>query len=118
MIVPFDSGSKPLNEYAPRELLWGAQMQAQHAADELRYLAANPTSVLPTIYVAIDAGDGGSVVVSWCDATKKAAYYFAKAQLIDDGDPSNDLVLLGQSEGFSIAILALKARLGSQAVTA
>lgn len=111
MITPFDPGSKPLHEYAPRELLWGAQMQAQHAADELRYLAADASSVLPTVYVAIDAGDGGSVVVSWCDATKKAAYWFAKAQLIDDGDPSNDLTLLGQTEGFSIALLALKTRL-------
>lgn len=118
MVIPFDSGSKPLNEYAPRELLWGAQMQAQHAADELRYLAANPTSVLPTIYVAIDAGDGGAVVVGWCDATKKASYYFAKAQLVDDGDASNDLTLLGQTEGFSIALLALKARIGTAAVNA
>lgn len=117
MITPFDPGSKPLNEYAPRELLWGAQMQAQHAADELRYLAADAASVLPTVYVAIDAGDGGSVVVSWCDATKKAAYWFARAQLIDDGDPSNDLTLLGQTEGFSIALLALKTRL-VQGVTA
>ena len=51
------------------------------------------------------------MVVSWCDATKKAAYWFAKAQLIDDGDPTNDLTLLGQTEGFSIALLALKTRL-------
>lgn len=118
MVIPFDPGSKPLNEYAPRELLWGAQAQAQYAADELRYLAKDATSVLPTIYVAIDAGDGGAVVVGWCDATKKPSYYFAKTQLVHDGDPSNDLTLLGQTEGFAIALLALKARLGTQAVNA
>lgn len=111
MIVPFDPGRKPLSEYAPRELLWGAQMQAMHAADELRYLAVDASAVLPPIYVCIDSGDGGSVVVSWCDATKTVAYYFARAQLVDDGDPRNDLTLLGQTEGFSIALLALKTRL-------
>jgi hypothetical protein len=118
MLTPFDPGSKPLNEYAPRELLMGAQAQARHAADELRYLAKDATSVLPTVYVAIDAGDGGSVVVGWCDLSKSYGYYFAKAELIDDGNPTNDLTLLGQTEDFAVALLALKARLGTQAVRA
>lgn len=118
MISSFDPGSKPLNEYAPRELLMGAQAQARHAADELRYLAKDATSRLPNVYVAIDAGDGGSVVVGYCDMSKSYAYYFAKAQLVDDGDPSNDLTLLGQTEGHVVALLALKARLGSEAVLA
>lgn len=114
MIAPFDSGRKPINEYTPRELLMGAQAQARHAADELRYLARDASADLPPVYVAIDVGDGGSVLVSYTDATKEYGYWFARAQLVDDGDPANDLVLMGQSEGFSIALLALKTRLGSK----
>lgn len=117
MITPFDPGRKHLTDYTPHELLWGAEAQARAHADELRYLAADAAAVLPPIFVAIDAGDGGSVVVSYNDAQKKVAFWFARAQLVDDGNPSNDLVLMGQSQGFAIALLALKARLGTAAVT-
>jgi hypothetical protein len=107
MITPFDPGRKPFSEYAPRELLWGAEAQARAAARELRFLCTDPDFAPETVYVAIDAGDGGSVVVAYSDREAKIS-----------GDPSNDLVLLGQTEGFAIALLALKARLGSQAVLA
>lgn len=118
MITPFDPGRKPLHEYAPREMLWGAEAQARAAARELRFLCTDPDYAPEPVYVAIDAGDGGSVVVGYHDREAKVGYYFAKAQLIEDGDASNDLVMLGQTEGFAIALLALKARLGSQAVPA
>lgn len=118
MIHPFDPGPKELTDYLPRELLWGAQMQAQALAEEY---AGNSYDCMtypdrfspPCMYVGIPVGDGAQVVVSYEKARNKVFYHFAQSDRA--GEP-NDLIMLGECGGFDIALLALITRLVGEPV--
>lgn len=113
MVIQFGCGSKPLTEYSAHELRWGAESQARHKAEEMRQFF---NGSVPRIFCAIDCWPGESILVSFDDGTKQVECWKATTQLLDDGNPKNDLDLERLDEAWALTLLTLRLRFGSEAV--
>lgn len=115
MIISFDPGRKALSEYSAHELRWGAEAQARAKAKELKYFF-NGTA--PKVFAAIDCWPGESILVSFDDRTKQVECWKVTTQLVDDGNPKNDLDLERLDDSFALTLLTLRLRFGADAVMA